>query len=153
MADGGGSSRRGDAGGDARHDEGGNAARAIYSLGIGADRPGAVVSFEARPRTFWPGSRLLRPCLPQRLPGVLSARRSVVVSEISGNLVVGVSSHDVISRDTGNFSVGTSISPINIGCTAGSDGKIGILDPCTTFVLSECADAHIIPCDAAPPIP
>src|SRR5262249_50904527 len=32
---------------------------------------------EARPRKFWPGSRLLRPFLPQRLPGVLPARRSV----------------------------------------------------------------------------
>ena len=76
-----------------------------------------------------------------------------VVSAISGNLVVGVSSHDVISRDTGNFSVGMSISAINLGCTAGSDGKIGILDPCVAFVLSEFADAHIIPCDDAPPIP
>ena len=76
-----------------------------------------------------------------------------LVSEISGNLVVGVSSYDVISRDTGNFSVGTSISPINIGCTAGSDGKIGVLDTCTAFVLSEFDGAHIIPCEAAPPIP
>ena len=32
-----------------------------------------------------------------------------VVSEISGNLVLGVWSHDVISRDTGNFSVGMGI--------------------------------------------
>ena len=40
-----------------------------------------------------------------------------------------------------------------LGCTAGSDGKIGVLDPCVAFVLSEFADAHIIPCDAAPPIP
>jgi hypothetical protein len=47
----------------------------------------------------------------------------------------------------------TRLFPINLGCSPGADGKIGLVDTCEGFVFEVAATAHVIDCDDVPPIP
>lgn len=76
-----------------------------------------------------------------------------------GDLIVGLTWHEVSMLRRGNDTVPSlnvldGIVAINLGCPAGPDGKIDVLDTCDGFVANGSVDAHVVPCkDTTPPIP
>jgi hypothetical protein len=70
----------------------------------------------------------------------------------NGDIVLGLAWHEVAIR-ANNYNVLNDNIAVNVGCTAGPDGKLGVLDPCSAYVSNQAASAHVILCEDVAPIP
>ncbi len=69
-----------------------------------------------------------------------------------GDVALGIALHDAVVSSNGT-GTGQNIIAVNITCQSGSDGKIGVLDPCDGFVGGQSTTGHVIECKGVAPIP
>lgn len=84
----------------------------------------------------------------------VSPLQGQAITSSTGNLVVGLSFYETTINAGGNFNVLNDIFAINLGCTAGPDGKIGLLDSCDTFAFNgSSGTAQVIACKDVASVP
>jgi hypothetical protein len=76
----------------------------------------------------------------------------------TGDLVVGLAWPLAFIDEDGKgstLSLPADNQTLWLACTAGPDGKVGVLDSCPdAFVLNDNVPSHVVPCkDVAPPLP
>ena len=75
----------------------------------------------------------------------------------TGNLVVGLTwplARIGVGGDVSTLVLPSANQTLWLACTAGPDGKVGVLDSCpNAFVLNDNVASHVIPCKDAPDLP
>jgi hypothetical protein len=76
------------------------------------------------------------------------------MSSTRHQLAIGLSLHTAAIAPQGGYSVNAGDdTSINLICVPGADGVVNVLDGCACYFDGAYVSAHVVDCDAVPPIP